>query len=232
MSVSAELHALAHLVSQYVNVNVLGKKADSYDVLTFANLVSSFDSAQYFCERMSRAKNLASADQLLSEAVLSVTIDGLWLEFGVATGKTLNMIAACTRQKVYGFDGFSGLPEDWRTGFEAGMFAQGLPMVADNAKLVVGLFDDTLPAFVEEHAGPVAFLHVDCDLYSSTRTIFTNLTGRIVPGTVILFDEYFNYPGWRQHEFKAFQEFVGESGLAYDYVSFVSSHQQVCVVIK
>ena len=29
-----------------------------------------------------------------------------------------------------------------------------------------------------------------------------------MPGTIILFDEYFNYPNWEQHEFKAFQEFV------------------------
>ena len=29
---------------------------------------------------------------------------------------------------------------------------------------------------------------------------------------MIVFDEYFNYPGWRGHEFKAFQEFVAETG--------------------
>ena len=35
------------------------------------------------------------------------------------------------------------------------------------------------------------------------------------PGTVILFDEYFNFPNWERHEFKAFQEFVEKYGIKY-----------------
>ena len=62
---------------------------------------------------------------------------------------------------------------------------------------------------------PVAFIHVDCDLYSSTKTIFSLLSDRIVPGTIILFDEYFNYPNWQQHEYKALQEFVDTKNIKY-----------------
>lgn len=37
--------------------------------------------------------------------------DSLWLEFGVASGKTINYISKFASGKVYGFDSFQGLPE-------------------------------------------------------------------------------------------------------------------------
>jgi hypothetical protein len=57
------------------------------------------------------------------------------------------------------------------------------------------------------------------------------MKNRIRNGTVILFDEYFNYPGWELHEFKAFQEFIAHTGLSYRYIGVVPSHQQVAVKI-
>ena len=38
---------------------------------------------------------------------------GLWLEFGVYRGYSVNLIAGYTKNTVYGFDSFEGLPEDW-----------------------------------------------------------------------------------------------------------------------
>jgi len=49
------------------------------------------------------------------------------------------------------------------------------------------------------------------------------LADRIVPGTIILFDEYFNYPNWERHEFKAFQEFVTDRAASYPYLGFFAS---------
>ena len=105
--------------------------------------------------------------------------------------------------------------------------------MSENVELLQGLFVDTIPPFLSSTAHQnVSFIHIDCDLYSSTKTIFNLLGDRIVPGTVIVFDEYFNYPGWRKHEFKAFQEFISARRLSYKYDSFVSRHQQVCVIIQ
>src|SRR3712207_9470534 len=75
---------------------------------------------------------------------------------------------------------------------------------------------------------PVAFLHADCDLYSSTKCILGNLGNRLVSGSIIVFDEYFNYPGWEQHEFRAFSEFVAERRLSYrseEHTSELQSRQ-------
>jgi hypothetical protein len=85
------------------------------------------------------------------------------------------------------------------------------------------LFEETLPGFIEKHAGPIAFMHIDCDLYSSTRVVFDHLAERIVPGTVILFDEYFNYPGWQFGEYKAFQELVRDRNLGYKIIGAATS---------
>jgi hypothetical protein len=160
-------------------------------------------------------------------------IEGNILEFGVASGRTINHLASLTDQKIYGFDVFTGLPETWRTGFSAGMFSRNdLPAVSNNVELIAGLFDETLDNFLESNCRPVSLIHIDCDLYGSTKTIFDKLNNLIKPGTVIVFDEYFNYPGWKQHEFKAFQEFVNYKNLNYKYDSFVSTHQQVCVIIE
>jgi hypothetical protein len=86
-----------------------------------------------------------------------------------------------------------------------------------------------VPGFLESHSDTIAFLHVDCDLYSSTVTIFELLGDRLRAGSVILFDEYYNFHRWQQHEFKAFQEFVEKSGLAYEYIAYSVTGQQAAV---
>jgi hypothetical protein len=104
--------------------------------------------------------------------------------------------------------------------------------VAKNVELIKGWFDKTLPTFLESRKNDfVSFLHIDCDLYSSTKTIFDVLGSRIVEGTIIVFDEYFNYPGWEKGEFKAFQEFIRDANLSYEYIGYVRTHEQVAVKI-
>jgi len=88
-----------------------------------------------------------------------------------------------------------------------------------------------LPGFLAANPGPCAFVHIDCDIYTSTVTIFAALRERIATGTVIVFDEYFNYPGWRAHEYKAFQEFIVQTGLSYQYLGLSAEKGHVAVII-
>jgi hypothetical protein len=179
------------------------------------------------CQRFSGSLELLTAGMNARQIK-----NGLVLEFGVYSGKTINHLASVDPGKVFGFDGFEGLPEDWRPDIPRTAFKRdGLPCVSENVELIVGWFEETLPSFVKAHPEPVSFLHVDCDVYSSTKTIFHYLEKRILSGTIIVFDEYFNYVGWRNHEFKAFAEFVLASGLSYRYIGAVPAHQQVGVVI-
>ena len=216
-----------------INTHVLGKSNDSYDILTLASIHAAFDSAHYYSEKMHKAANFDSDLALLTHAVGIRPANGQVLEFGVSSGRTINHISSLVTGPVYGFDVFTGLPETWRTGFAQGAFKTDLlPVVNENVSLVVGLFEETLEGFLKQHTDAISLLHIDCDLYGSTSTILSKLGHLFQTGTVIVFDEYFNYPGWRQHEYRAFQEFVNSSGIMYQYDSFVSRHQQVCVVIS
>jgi hypothetical protein len=104
--------------------------------------------------------------------------------------------------------------------------------VESNVRLVKGWFDATLPEFVEKHVGQRAsFVHVDCDLYSSARTVLSCLRKLDLNGAVIVFDEYFNFPGWQNHEFKAFQEYVKECHVKYVYSGYCRRSEQVAVQI-
>jgi len=218
-------------IKQYFGI--AGVATDGADLGLVGQLAAAVDSSSYLNTEMMGCPRFGSMLELLAAALNQTAImDGLVLEFGVFSGLTINHLAGLTTQTVHGFDSFEGLPEDWRPDFTKGVFKrEGLPELRDNVKLHVGWFDKTLPVFVSEHTGPVGFLHVDCDLYSSTKTIFHWLAGRIVPGTVIVFDEYFNYIGWRNHEYKAFKEFIAYSGLRYKYIGVVPAHQQAAVQI-
>jgi hypothetical protein len=158
------------------------------------------------------------------------------LEFGVATGRSINHIARLQpKRPIHGFDSFEGLPETWTSRFDRGHFAQPTPTVKDNINLHVGWFNDTLPKFLTTNIKvktPIALLHIDGDLYSSAKTFLDFLQKHIVPGTIIMFDEYMNYPGWQHHEFKAWQENCKEFTREYEYIGYVSSHQQVVVRVK
>ena len=191
-------------------------------------------SLDYIEKYMRDATVFADRWDLLSFALGASAKDGLALEFGVADGGSLRHLGANGRV-LHGFDSFEGLPEAWSGTFErAGKFSRrgALPSVPVNVKLHKGWFDATLPEFLRVQLEPVAFLHVDCDIYSSTKTVFDNLAPRFVAGTVIVFDEYFNYPNWERHEFKAFQEFIRDSGFSYRYLGFAQKNGHVAVQLS
>ena len=110
-----------------------------------------------------------------------------------------------------------------------------MPKVLNNVRLVKGFFDKSLPKWLKEQAEEgferpaieshcISFLHVDCDIYSSTVTIFEHLNDYIKPGCIIRFDEIccwrsalnepstfvgrLSYTTWVDHEWKATEEWL------------------------
>lgn len=231
LSCGDERQVFSRAVADVVYGNVFGRRTDSLNIDNLDFMAAAIDSSLYAAERMAGVPRASNDLALIDLAARHIASAGLVLEFGVFSGRTINHIAGLLPdRRVYGFDSFEGLPEDWRPGFPRGAFSTNAPNVAYNVDLIVGWFDQTLRSFVAGKVSePIALLHVDCDLYSSTRTIFDLLGDHIVPGTIIVFDEYFNYPEWRKHEFQAFQEFVAARGLRYEYIGLVPSHQQVAV---
>ncbi len=190
-------------------------------------------SVDYIEDHMPRAVGFETQKELIAYALDHTKVEGVYLEFGVFTGGTMRYMAKRKPQaKFHGFDSFEGLPEDWfgmplvKNSFSLN---GGLPKVPGNVSLHKGWFNETLPAWRQQHADKVAFMHIDCDLYSSTVDILENLADRVQVGTIVLFDEYFNYPNWKNHEYKAWKEFVEKYHIEYEYIGF--ARQQVAVRI-
>jgi len=160
---------------------------------------------------------------LFEDLQLKQKQDTLWLEFGVFSGKSINYISKFTNQTVYGFDSFCGLPEDWRSGYGKGSFNLNgnMPTVNSNVELISGWFNNTLEPFIKNKKQKVSFIHMDADLYSSTKYVLDTLKNWIDKNCIILFDELVNYPGYDGDtgELKAFYEFIDENKIKYEWVA-------------
>lgn len=188
----------------------------------------------YIDTHMPEAMGFETQRELIDHCLSVVSVPGHFLEFGVFTGGTMRYMAKrLPGRHFHGFDSFEGLPEAWG-GFNLAKNAFSLegklPKVPANVTLHKGWFNQALPPWSAANPGPVAFMHIDCDLYSSTKDIFRELIGRFQPGTVILFDEYFNYPNWENHEFKAWRELVAEHAIQYEYLGYARQQAAVRVL--
>lgn len=155
-----------------------------------------------------------------------------YFEFGVYRGDSIRNWAAINTNldsRFFGFDSFEGLPETWNSVNQAGAFDVGgqIPRI-DDARVTFfkGWFQDTLRlALANYQPRSRLVIHNDSDLYSSTIFVLTVLDQLIVPGTVLIFDE-FSSP---LHEFRAFQDYTNAYmkkfkvlGMTADYASQVA----------
>lgn len=187
--------------------------------------------------------------------VPNVKIEGLWLEFGVFRGRSIQKISSLTENIIYGFDSFQGLHEDWDSNNPKGVYNSGgkIPEGAiignnhsmfdssetkntepwnSNVRLIKGYFENTLKPFLHENKQNVAFVHIDSDLYSSCVTVLKELKNRFVNGTIICFDELLDYPTYKDHELKAFAEFLLNTGFSYEpliHSSVGAEYTQACI---
>lgn len=159
-----------------------------------------------------------------------------YLEFGVYQGSSIKHFASINLNPdstFTGFDTFTGLPEDWvefsrtvrsKTFDTGGNFPQ-----TDDKRIsfVKGMFQDTLPDFLKEYkAGGQLVIHNDSDLYSSTLYVLTNMNDIIVPGTIIIFDEFYSV----MHEYRALEDYC--SAYMRDYEVLASTNNQTQIAIR
>lgn len=169
---------------------------------------------------------------------------GFVLEFGVFKGGTVRSLALqAPSRHVFGFDSFEGLPEAWERSsdsvYKAGHFAlDRLPLVPPNVTLIKGFFDQTLDNWLAENPGPVALVHIDCDLYGGTKHVMSALTERLAEGAIIVFDELCDwqesgvYPNWPEGEWRAFCEWIEDSGFSYRILSRGKDFQAAIQVLR
>lgn len=198
------------------------------------NRFDLIDAADYLSKKADKNLILTGTTFQTFEIVAPHVLNhGLILEFGVRFGYSISHLAKLfPERKIFGFDSFQGLPETWHHEAAGSYSTRGtIPQLADNIELIAGWFNETLPKFKKLHAEPIAFINIDCDLYSSTKLVFDELTSQIIPGTIIVFDEYIGNTNWREDEFRAFQEWTKKNKVKYRYLTASFYTKQVSVQI-
>ena len=157
------------------------------------------------------------------------TSNDLFLEFGVFRGDSINLFSEFLRKKnltIYGFDSFDGLEEEWSMNEynPIGTFSlnKKKPKVSNNVKLIVGKVQETLENFLKENYGKkITFAHLDMDTYTPTKFTLEKIKPLLNKGSILLFDQFYGFPNWQDHEFKAFKEVFKEG--EYRYIAFCES---------
>lgn len=167
------------------------------------------------------------------------SIEGIYIEYGVFQGHTIKSASQTlpATWTLYGFDSFEGLPEFWRKGFDKGCFSLkgNQPNIVDkNIVLIKGLFQDTLPSFIKNKNFDFAnIIHVDCDLYSSSKFVLFQSDSIINHHTYLIFDELINYPEYIDHELKALYEYCSYKHCDIEIIYAGGyNKEKVCIKLK
>ncbi len=159
-------------------------------------------------------------------------LENTYLEFGVYKGTTINFFSKYVK-KIYGFDSFEGLREDW-VGHEdnqAGYFNlnKKIPRLNSNVVPVAGWIQDTLINFLEKNKPEINFVHIDVDTYESTKYVLKNIKKYLKKKCIIIFDELYNFSGWSVGENQALTEVLNEN--EYKFLAFAKEGRQAVIKI-
>lgn len=117
-------------------------------------------------------------------------------EIGVYKGGTAKLLASTLPEKnIHLFDTFEGMPEvtEWDKHRKGDFSDTSLEEVRDylkdclNVRFYPGLFPETAN-LVKENS--FCLVHVDVDIYESTKAALEFFWTRLVPGGIMVFDDY------------------------------------------
>ncbi len=153
-------------------------------------------------------------------------------EFGVWRASSFKYLLKIFK-KGYGFDTFTGLPEDWFVGNrmeKAGTYSSdgSVPNIK-GGEFIRGKFEDTLPVFFSESRPVASVINFDADLYSSTIFALNFSKQAMDKDTLLIFDEFIINESWEQDEFKALNEFCSINQFSYEVVAISFFTKQVAV---
>ena len=167
-------------------------------------------------------------DAIVKRSVISKP----FYEFGVWRASSFKYLINVYK-KGYGFDTFTGLPEDWLLGSDIekkGTYSSdgNVPKI-EGGEFIVGKFEDTLPVFFAESRPIASVINYDADLYSSTICALNFSKQVIDKDTILIFDEFIINPSWEQDEFKALNEFCSINQYSYEVIAVSFFTKQVAV---
>ena len=167
---------------------------------------------------------------------------GFFLEFGVYLGESINLFSKIleTYKKakddenkiIYGFDAFLGLKENW-VGTSGALhlpLKSQAPKVNKNVILIKGWIQETLePFLIKNNVKRIQFVNIDVDTYETTKFILQLIKPLLYSGSIIIFDELYNFPGWKVGEYKALKECFIDS--EYKFICFAEDGKQAVIEI-
>ncbi|MDC1060541.1 class I SAM-dependent methyltransferase, partial [Alphaproteobacteria bacterium] len=127
-----------------------------------------------------------------------IKVDDLILEFGVYSGESINFFSKIILKnnisnKIYGFDSFEGLSDDWVGNIDHPQkifdLKKKLPRINSNIELIQGRVEDTVDKFLNKRKGNIIFVHFDLDLYLPTKIVLEKIKKRLSKDSVLLFDQ-------------------------------------------
>lgn len=163
-------------------------------------------------------------------------INDYYLELGVYKGKSINFFSKFLQKnnlKIYGFDSFEGLEENWTGTHHLKNIAFNLkgniPKTYSNVEIIKGKIQDTLEDFCKKKLikSKINFIHFDFDTFTPTDFSLKVLKKYLKKNTIILFDEIYGFPNWRDHEYKALINNLDEN--EYKFIAF--SEKQAVIQI-
>jgi len=171
-------------------------------------------------------------EHAIKEALLNHQDGDYYLEFGVWMGTSLNLFGKVLKKiPIYGFDSFEGLKESW-VGYvlPKGNFNlnKKVPRLRKNCIPIVGWVQDTLPEFLKENNNKINFAHLDVDTYESTKFILERIKPRLRDQAILVFDELYNFSGWKVGEYKALKEIFKDN--EYSFIGFGSGDGRNVVI--
>jgi len=165
----------------------------------------------------------------LFDAVIENSIrERPFYEFGVWRGYGFRYLIRAFG-KGYGFDTFSGLPEDWHAEKAGAYPSDGKPPSIEGGEFIVGKFEDSLPVFFSVPRPMASVINFDADLYSSTICALNHSRPVIDRHTILVFDELIINTNWEQDEFKALNEFCAANDCRYEVIAISFYTKQVAV---
>jgi hypothetical protein len=105
-----------------------------------------------------------------------------------------------------------------------------MPNVKKNVVLVKGWVQDTVIDFLKQNNPQISFAHMDLDTYESTKFVLSEIKPYLRKGSILLFNELYNFPGWSVGEYKALNEIFDEN--EYKIIAFAEHGWEAVVEIK
>ncbi|MDR1433485.1 MAG: class I SAM-dependent methyltransferase [Puniceicoccales bacterium] len=239
MPPNAKSRSLDHTSPCGAQVNKFGTRDSDY--------MKNSQSVQFVASFMPNALPVTADTHALLYGALVALANfpaGVAVDLGAGVLKSSNLLGSVfAHGTVFACDTFSGLPEAWERGdvnFPAGTFAPKIAPVGlqppfptlDNVIAIRGKFIDTIPQLLPVLKNyQLALVHIDSDTYQSAVDGLEPLLPLLRVGTILVFDEFYNYDDFENGEFRAFMDLIDGNGFKYTPLAFNAHHQQVVIQI-